>query len=76
MAEWNSFLGPLIYLNTVEKYTVAVGIRFFQVSPVDALTKDHLLLGASLIMISPILILFVVAQRYFVRGIALTGIKG
>jgi multiple sugar transport system permease protein len=76
MAQWNSFLAPLIYLNTVEKYTIAVGIRFFQVSPVDALTKDHLLLGASLIMIAPILILFVVAQRYFVRGIALTGIKG
>jgi multiple sugar transport system permease protein len=76
MAQWNSFIAPLIYLNTVEKYTIAVGIRFFQVSPVDALTKDHLLLGASLIMIAPILILFVVAQRYFVRGIALTGIKG
>lgn len=76
MAEWNSFIGPLIYLNTVNKYTLAVGVRFFQMSPMDALTQDHLLLGASLIMVSPILVLFIAAQKYFVRSVVLTGIKG
>ncbi len=44
ISDWNNFLGPLIYINTVERYTVAVGVRFFQLSSIPGvLTEDHLL---------------------------------
>lgn len=74
---WNQFLQPLIYLNTLEKFTLAVGIRSFQLGGIpNVLTMDHLLLAASVLMTLPTVLLFFVAQNYFVRGIALTGIKG
>lgn len=74
---WNEFLQPLIYLNTVENYTLAVGIRFFQLAGIpNVLTMNHLLLAAAVIMTIPIVILFFMAQNYFVRGIVMSGIKG
>lgn len=74
---WNEFLQPLIYLNTVENYTLAVGIRFFQLAGIpNVLTMNHLLLAAAVIMTLPIVLLFFVAQNYFVRGIVMSGIKG
>lgn len=74
---WNEFLQPLIYLNTVTKYTLAVGIRSFQLSGVPGvLTTDHLLLAAAILMTIPPIILFFFAQKQFVQGIVLTGIKG
>lgn len=80
IGHWNSFLGPLIYLNDPMKYTVAVGLRYFQsgVAQGSAVSRpqDHLLMAASLMMALPCLILFFVAQKYFVRGIVMTGIKG
>jgi ABC-type glycerol-3-phosphate transport system permease component len=80
IGHWNSFLGPLIYLNDPLKYTVAVGLRYFQsgVAQGSAVSRpqDHLLMAASLMMAVPCLILFFAAQKYFVRGIVMTGIKG
>jgi ABC-type glycerol-3-phosphate transport system permease component len=74
---WNEFLQPLIFINTVEKYTLAVGIRFFQQNGIPGvLTTDHLLLTAAMMMSIPPIFLFFVAQKQFVQGIALTGIKG
>jgi ABC-type glycerol-3-phosphate transport system permease component len=74
---WNEFLQPLIFLNTLEKYTLAVGIRFFQLTGVPGvLTTDHLLLTAAVMMTLPPIVLFFVAQKQFVQGIVLTGIKG
>jgi multiple sugar transport system permease protein len=65
-------MGPLIYLNSMEKYTVSIGLRMFQ----DMFgTQLELLMAASLIHILPTIVLFFVAQRYFVKGIALTGLK-
>ncbi len=73
LAHWDDFMGPLIYLNTKEKYTVSVGLRMFQ----DTFgTQQELLMAASLIHIIPTIVLFFVAQRYFIKGIALTGLKG
>jgi multiple sugar transport system permease protein len=73
LAHWDDFMGPLIYLNSMEKYTVSIGLRMFQ----DMFgTQLELLMAASLIHIIPTIILFFVGQRYFVRGIALTGLKG
>jgi len=70
---WDSFEGPLIYLNTPEKYTVAVGLRMFQ----DTFGGNfELVMAASLVHILPTIVIFFFAQRFFMQGIALTGLKG
>ena len=77
IARWNNFIGPLIYLNTREKFTIAVGLSYLQNLPeAPGVPLQHLLMAASVMAISPILLLFFLAQRYFVQGIVLTGIKG
>ncbi|MCB0087717.1 MAG: carbohydrate ABC transporter permease [Caldilineaceae bacterium] len=80
IANWNNFLGPLIFLNTESKYTVAVGLRYFQSAVAQgsavARPQDHLLMGAALLVALPCLILFFIGQKYFVQGIVTTGIKG
>ncbi len=76
ITHWNEFLQPLIYLNSSEKFTIAVGIRFFQLSGITGvLTTDHLLLAAAVLMTLPPIALFFFAQKQFVQGIVLTGIK-
>jgi ABC-type glycerol-3-phosphate transport system permease component len=81
IGHWNNFLGPLIFLNTEEKYTLAVGMRYFQSAVAGGAgavsrPQDHLLMGAALMMSLPCLILFFIGQKYFVQGIVTTGIKG
>lgn len=74
---WNEFLTPLIYLSSQDKFTVAVGLDFFQNVPESAgEPTQHLLMAASVIAIIPCLVLFFSAQRYFIEGIVLSGIKG
>lgn len=73
---WNSFILPLIILNDRTKYTLAIGLRFFATTPVDAKAQDHLLLAMSVLMTLPIIVLFFAFQRYFVRGVVMSGIKG
>ncbi len=70
---WNDFLGPLIYLNSGDKYTLALGLNQF-----TGLYSSqwHLLMEASTVIVLPVIILFFFAQRYFIEGIALTGTKG
>jgi ABC-type glycerol-3-phosphate transport system permease component len=74
--QWNSFLLPLIILNKPEYYPLSVGLRYFVVSPADGQPRDHLLMAAAVMMTVPVLVIFYVGQRYFVRGVAMTGIKG
>ncbi len=81
IGNWNNFLGPLIFLNTESKYTVAVGLRYLQStfaggSAVVSRPQDHLLMAAALMVALPCLILFFVGQKYFVQGIVTTGLKG
>jgi len=71
---WNDFIGPLLYLNTAEKYTVAMGLALFRGSLLQ--TRWDLLMAASVITTIPVLLLFFLAQRYFVSGIVMTGLKG
>jgi len=76
---WNDFMGPLIYLTTPKKFTLALGMRYFQVSASGqswGMPTDHLLMAACVMATTPILIVFFSAQRYFVRGIVMSGIKG
>lgn len=69
---WNDFWGPLVYLRSAEMKTLALGLQLFQGR---YMTEYHYLMSASLVVLLPVLIIFVVAQRYFVRGIILTGLK-
>jgi len=70
---WNDFLGPLIYLNSQSNYTLALGLQLF-------LSNDNnrwdLLMAASTSMVLPMVIVFLIFQRYFIEGITLTGLKG
>ncbi len=70
---WNDFLGPLIYLNSTKKYTLALGLQLFRG---QYNTKWELLMAASIIVMMPVLAIYFFAQRYFVQGIVFTGIKG
>ncbi|NLC44026.1 MAG: carbohydrate ABC transporter permease [Clostridiales bacterium] len=73
LGTWNNLLGPVIYLKSVEKFTLMIGLAFFQGQYV---TDYSLLMAGSIISIVPIVVIYMVAQKYFVQGIALTGIKG
>lgn len=74
---WNEFIGPLIFLNTPEKFTVSIGLRYFTASAFESdEPREAILMAASLIVALPPLILFFVAQKYFVQGIVTTGLKG
>lgn len=70
---WNDFLGPLIYLNSTKNYTLALGLQLFQG---QYNTQWELLMAASLIVMMPVLLLYFLAQRYFVQGIVFSGVKG
>jgi len=72
-AGWDDFAGPLIYLHRLENYTVSLALRMFQ----DQYGTDYsLIMAAALVHIVPVVALFFLAQRYFVRGIAMSGLKG
>jgi multiple sugar transport system permease protein len=73
MGSWMNLMWPLIVVNTHTKYTLPVGLAYFQ--GVHG-TDWTLLMAASMMMILPILIVFLFNQRFFVEGIKLTGIKG
>ena len=70
---WNDFGGPLLYLNDERKATLSLGLQQF-VSQHDA--EWSLLMAASALMTLPIVLIFFFAQRTFIQGITLTGIKG
>jgi ABC-type glycerol-3-phosphate transport system permease component len=77
--QWNDFFLPLIYLNTTEKFTLSIGLYFFKTIGGYAETsepREQLLMAASVMTTLPCVLLFFVAQRYFVQGIVMSGIKG
>ena len=73
MWSWNDLLDPLIYLRDLPNYTTTVGLAFFQGQFVG---KWPEMMAGALVSLLPMVILFVVAQKYFVRGITLSGLKG
>ncbi len=73
MGSWMSFMWPLIVMNTHEKFTLPIGLAYFQSLHG---TDWTLLMAGSMMMILPILIVFIFNQRFFVEGIKLAGIKG
>lgn len=72
---WNDFFNPLLYLSSEEKYTIAIGVINFtgsnRVGP-----QMHLLMAASFLATIPVLVVFFLAQRLFVKGIVFSGLKG
>ena len=70
---WNDFLGPLIYLTKNELKTIQIGLRMF-ISQYSA--EYGLIMAASVIALIPVLIVFLSLQKYFVQGVASTGLKG
>jgi len=70
---WNDFFNPLIYLNTTDKYTLALGINLFRSYQT---TQWNLLMAASVMVTAPCVLLYAFAQRYFIQGIVFTGLKG
>jgi multiple sugar transport system permease protein len=73
MWSWNDFIDPIIYLRDVQSFTLTADLALFQGQYVG---RWPLLMAGALVSVLPMIALFVVAQRHFVRGIALTGIKG
>lgn len=70
---WNDFMGPLIYINSEAKKTIALGLGAF-VNVYQ--TQWNWLMAASVTMTLPTVLIFLAAQRYFVQGIVLTGMRG
>ncbi len=69
---WNDFFGPLLYLSTVDQMTIAVGLIFFR----DQYGGPfHHMMAASVMAVVPIIIVFFVAQRYFVTSIIMSGLR-
>jgi ABC-type glycerol-3-phosphate transport system permease component len=73
MAHWNDFLGPLIYLSTPAKRTLALGLYAFQG---QYATDWNYLMAASTVVMLPPLLLFFIGQKYFIQGVVISGVKG
>ena len=70
---WNDFLAPLIYLTSPGNYTISLGLASFK----GLYSTDwHYLMAASSIAVLPVLVLFFLAQRYFIQGVVMSGLKG
>jgi len=76
MNTWNDFLSPLIFLRSRELLTVPVALSAFQSAGGYSAGQWTILMAATVLSIIPIFVLFLVAQRYFVRGVVLSGLKG
>ena len=69
---WNDFFGPLLYLSTLDQMTIAVGLLYFR----DQFGGPfHHLMAASVMAVVPIIIVFFIAQRYFISSIVMTGLR-
>ncbi|MGH2457299.1 MAG: ABC transporter permease subunit, partial [Chloroflexota bacterium] len=72
IARWNDLIGPLIYLNSTEKQVAAVGLALFRQ---ENFTEVNLMMAAAVITVLPIVVVFFLAQKSFVQGVTLTGLK-
>ena len=72
---WNDYMGPLIYLRDRAYFTIQVGLKTFQADPQGS-SLDALLFTGSVLSVVPIAIIFLLGQRFFIEGIATSGMKG
>ena len=73
MTSWNDFMGPLLYLNDQNKFTISLGLKSF-LSMYGS--QWHLLMAASTLAVLPLLFLYFFAQKYFIEGLTMGGLKG
>lgn len=71
---WNDFFNPLIYLNSNEKFTIAIGLQFFKGSQGNVQIGQ--MMAMALVSLIPVLIIFATCQKYFIQGIKMSGLKG
>jgi multiple sugar transport system permease protein len=76
LGSWNDFIGPLLYINSPDKFTIALGLAQYRSMLGVGRTRWDLLMAASMSMTIPIIVLFFVLQRYFIKGVVMSGIKG
>ena len=75
-AHWKDFMGPLIYLNSADGFTLTLGLNWFKQSIVgQGSTPYHLLMAATIVVILPMIALFFLAQKAFTEGITMSGLK-
>ena len=74
MGSWNDFLGPLIYLVDQNTFTLSLGLQAYQTQ--HGGTPWNLLMAATLMVITPVIVVFFFAQKVFIQGIATSGLKG
>jgi multiple sugar transport system permease protein len=73
VATWNDFLGPMIYLTETKLKTIQIGLRMF----ISQYSSEYgLIMAASVVALIPVLVVFLSLQRFFVEGVAATGLKG
>jgi multiple sugar transport system permease protein len=70
---WNNYLGPLLFLNDSDKFTIQIGLVHFIAH--RGVSHWELLMAASVMAVIPVIVLFFVTQRYFIQGIVVTGVK-
>lgn len=73
---WEDYFNPLIYLSDPNKFTLQLGLKVFENAEAGGVPQWNYLMAAGLVVMLPVLVVFFVAQRYFIEGITLTGIKG
>lgn len=72
---WNDFLGPLIYLTSPQNFTLALGLNVFR-NAFNTLPRTDYIMAISTLMVVPMILLFLFAQRYIVQGFVTSGLKG
>ncbi len=72
IGSWNDFMGPLVFLDSLNKYTLPVGVALFQT---QYYAEYGLTLAACVICTLPVIVIFVLFQKHIIKGIALTGLK-
>jgi multiple sugar transport system permease protein len=73
---WNNFMGPLIYLNTTVQFPMVLALKFFEASLSKEAPKWHYMMAMSTVMAAPLLLLYFFAQKYFIEGLSVGGVKG
>ena len=75
LSMWNDFLGPLIYLTNPDNYTLALGLNIFR-NIFPQIPRNDYIMSISTLMVLPMILMFLFAQRYIVQGFVTSGLKG
>ena len=73
LASWNAYLGPLMVTNTIQKRTLSIGLKYFAS---DSGSDYHLMMAGATIVVLPLIVIYLVFQKYIIQGIARGGLKG